>query len=269
MRHPDIENPNSKISKFFQLRFRVPNLLFKHYLVPKCESLNIFGIKHVVNSKCPIELKIMCCLRILGRGLVYDDILEMSQIPLSTIPYYLHTFCENITALLYETVIKNPANEGLQSRMDHYSALGLPGAMGSVDCTRVLWNRCPSKLRNFAVGKEKFPALSFLVVCDHNRHVCYVSNRAYLGGMNDINISNMDPLMISLRGGAFKEVSFYLILSDGTRLKCYGTYFISDNGFFESFYLMDPPKNRNTQNQVLWSEWIESTRKDIEFFLHV
>ena len=105
LRHPDIENPNSKISKFFQLRFRVPYLLFKHYLVPKCESLNIFGIKHVVNSKCPIELKIMCCLRILGRGLVYDDILEMSQITLSTIPYYLHTFCENITALLYGSVI--------------------------------------------------------------------------------------------------------------------------------------------------------------------
>ena len=170
---------------------------------------------------------------------------------------------------MYNEAILELANTNLKSRMDHYAALGHPGCMGSVDCTRLLWARCPKALRNFATGKEKAPAVSFLVVCDHNRQVIYVSEHGYLGGMNDINISNLDPMMVSLRSGDFANVPFSLVLPDGKRLHCYGAYFISDNGFFESSVLMDPPKNRHTEIETLWAEWLESSRKDIECFFVV
>ena len=145
----NLENPNSKISRLFQLRFRIPYLLFKHYLVKRCNELNIFDSERECPTRCPIEIKIMACLRLLGRGLTYDDINEMSKIPNSTIPQFLHTFCENMATRMYEPVIEHPAQANFQSRIDHYAAIGLPGAMGSLDCTRIRWGRCPKKLRNW------------------------------------------------------------------------------------------------------------------------
>ncbi len=129
----DLENPHSKKSRLFQLRFRVPYLLFKHYLVKRCNELNIFDSARNCPTRCPIEIKISACLRLLGRGLTYDDINEMSKIPHSTIPQFLHTFCENMTNRMYDPVIEHPANDNFQSRLDHYAAIGLPGAMGSLD----------------------------------------------------------------------------------------------------------------------------------------
>ena len=56
---PLIEIPSSKVSKLFQLRFRTPYLLFRHYLVPRCIFHNIFDSKRNCVNRCPIGLKIM------------------------------------------------------------------------------------------------------------------------------------------------------------------------------------------------------------------
>jgi hypothetical protein len=114
---PLIEIPSSKVSKLFQLRFRIPYLLFKHYFVPRCKFHNIFDSKRNCINRCPIELKIMACLRILGRGITYDDINEMSQVPNSSVPTFLHTFVKNVTERMYNEAILEPANTNLKSRM--------------------------------------------------------------------------------------------------------------------------------------------------------
>jgi hypothetical protein len=33
-----------------------------------------------------------------------------------------------------------------------YEKLGLPGCIGSMDCTHVLWHRCPKVIRNVCTG---------------------------------------------------------------------------------------------------------------------
>ena len=103
--NPELKNPNSKTSKLFQLRFRIPYMLFKYFLVPKCLEHNIFEIEEEGKVKCPIEIKILSCLRLLGRGLTFDDINELSLIPNSTIPYYFYTlsktFPQNCTTAAF------------------------------------------------------------------------------------------------------------------------------------------------------------------------
>ncbi len=54
---PLIEIPSSKVSKLFQLRFRMPYLLFKHYFVPRCQFHNIFDTKRV-STVAPLNLKL-------------------------------------------------------------------------------------------------------------------------------------------------------------------------------------------------------------------
>ncbi len=55
--------------------------------------------------------------------------------------------------------------------MEVYARLGLPGAMGSMDCTHVNWDMCPVKLAHLCTGKSGKPTLAFEVVVDHSRRI--------------------------------------------------------------------------------------------------
>jgi hypothetical protein len=67
----DVTDVNSYNGKLFKRRFRVPFGLFTDSLVPMCREKNIFDTKDDVRVRVPLEFKILCCLRILGRGMKY------------------------------------------------------------------------------------------------------------------------------------------------------------------------------------------------------
>ena len=72
---PGIENPISYHARLFRItRFRVPYLLFRDWLVPVCKVHNIFNLK--IQSRVPIEYKILVALRILGRDCDADTASE-------------------------------------------------------------------------------------------------------------------------------------------------------------------------------------------------
>ena len=175
LKNPLIHDPNSKIAKLFMLRFRVPFILFNEKILKMCKDDNVFDLAYHRKDAVPIEFKILLSLRILGRGNYYDDINELSSVPNSSIPTYFHTFCRRFAVLYFDEFIRFPAESSLRERMAHYTALGLAGGMGSLDCTHVWWNHCPEWLRNLCIGKEGFPTLAFLLCCDHNRNIIHVS----------------------------------------------------------------------------------------------
>ena len=246
------------------LRFRVPFILFEQKIIPMCRDNNVFDITYESKTNVPIEFKILPSLRLLGRGNCYDDINELSSVPCSTVQVYFLKFVERFALLFYDEFIRCPGEASLKERMDHYAALGLGGAFGSVDCTRVHWDKCPKWLTNYCIGKEGFPVLAFLLICDHNRQIVHVSRNAYLGALNDINIAKIDPFILDLMEGKYLPVEFTLLKEDGTRAQCYGAYLISDNGFLQTSIFMDPIKARFGEKEIFWSEWLESVRKDVE-----
>ena len=65
--------------KLFRLRFRIPSLVFKEFLVPMCKDANIFSISEESKVRVPMEFKFLMCLRILSRGNVADNIAELSS----------------------------------------------------------------------------------------------------------------------------------------------------------------------------------------------
>ena len=74
LRHPDINNPTTKLGRLFRRRFRVPFPIFDEILVRRCREKNIFDIKSDKCVRIPLEFKILIALRILGRGNPADDI---------------------------------------------------------------------------------------------------------------------------------------------------------------------------------------------------
>ena len=133
MQQPEMLDPNSKLAKLFMLRFRMPFYLFQGWFVPQCLENKIFGESHTRVDSIPIEFKLLMCLRILGRGNCYDDLNEFSMISNSSVQRIFLQFVARFSAVFYNDLIAMPALAGLKERMDQYAALGIPGAMGSLD----------------------------------------------------------------------------------------------------------------------------------------
>lgn len=165
IRNPLVKFPDNRYGRQFRRRFRVPFQLFE-ILVKICTDKNVFGIKQPTRAKIPIEIKLLCCLRVLGRDDCCEAIEEFSEVPEKTVWWFFKIFLKNFPAVLFKEVIKVP-KEGieLQNVMNVYRKMGFPGAVGSVDATHIRWHMCPVEFVHAATGKEKYPAAATAVFC--------------------------------------------------------------------------------------------------------
>lgn len=259
----EINNPNSNVSLKFRRRFRVPYKLFKEVIVPQCEENNIFEMKS--NSTIPIEFRILIALRIMGRDSTGDDCEELSFVGEQTSRDIFKKFIKNYSTRFYDDYIKLPEKEMLNNVMETFRKLGFPGCFGSIDCTRVPWAQCPEDLRWLAVGKEGDPCISFETVVTHSR-MCIHASIGFLGSYNDITISRNDIFVQKLIKGEMKDVAYLLYDEKGVPRLCRGAYLLSDNGYLKDGIFTCPIKTPHSREDLLWSEWCESVRKDVECF---
>ena len=226
LNHPNVDNPQTVEGKRFRRRFRLPHPLY-NYLVELCVRYNIFDMKN--KSPIPIELKVLACLRILARDNCADDIKELSFELLgeSTVHSIFKTFVQNMSERVFPKVVKLSKGKQLQSVLDTFAKIGLPGCIGSMDCTRVKWTMCLARHRWTHTGKEGFPTCVFLVIVDHDKRVQYVSCH-YKGSCNDVQICQNDPICLAVLSGALEDIEYNLYNEFGEIYKCKGGYILVD-----------------------------------------
>lgn len=83
LKDPTISDPTPQKAKLFRRRFRMPHNLFL-YIVARCKEKAIFSDAKYNRGQIPDEIKLMCCLRILGRDNCFDDVSELSDMGEST-----------------------------------------------------------------------------------------------------------------------------------------------------------------------------------------
>ena len=130
----------------------MPYNLFS-YLLTRCREKAIFSSVGSNHSQIPDEIKLMLCLRVLGRDNLFDDISEMSDMGESTALNVFTKFVVSFSFLFQEEFIKIPEADDLMKVMEIYSKLGLPGCVGSIDATHLKWSMCPRTLSNICTGK--------------------------------------------------------------------------------------------------------------------
>lgn len=183
----DLQDSTSLKARLFRRRFRMPYNLFS-YILTRCREKAIFSPVGSNKSQIPDEIKLMLCLRVLGRDNLFDDISEMSDMGESTALSVFTKFVLSFSFLFQEEFIKIPEGDDLKNVMEIYSKLGLPGCVGSIDATHLKWSMCPRTLTNICTGKESFPSIAYQVVVDHSRRILHISQGMY-GSLNDITIT--------------------------------------------------------------------------------
>lgn len=181
---------NSYNHRKFRRRFRVPFPVF-NYLIDVCKEKDVFEVKR--NSLIPIEIKLMICLRILGRDCCADDIAETLGIGESSVYLIFKQFVRSFSSKCYHDYVYFPTGEELRQSMQVYERLGLPGCLGSLDGTKIEWDKCPSEASNLCSGKEKSPTLGFQCIVNHSRQIYHISPY-FVGSATDITMFYWDPL---------------------------------------------------------------------------
>lgn len=134
--------------KLFRRRFRVPHAFFLE-MVRECRAKQTFPEGLDAFGRCvPLEFKILGVLRVLGRGVCFDDIAELTCTGEEVHRVFFHTFIHYYGTTMYDKHVKLPeSTEEIQSSMNEYAKGGMNGAGFSMDCFHTWIDRCPQGLK--------------------------------------------------------------------------------------------------------------------------
>ena len=132
------QDPSSKDGELFRRRFRIPYPLFLE-IVEVVRNKNWFPEVDCTGApSAPLELKILGVLRVLGRGMCFERIEELTNIDEETVKGFFHVFCERFAVEFFPVYCCPPeTKEDIERKMNVYERLGLPGCIGSTDCVHI------------------------------------------------------------------------------------------------------------------------------------
>ena len=258
----------SREGKLFRRRFRVPYDVFCK-LVSMSLDKKLFGLNShkktdIANRNvCPVKMKLLAVLRILGRNWNFDDIAEATLMGETTARRAFHTFSQNFFKEYYHLYVFRPQGEKLVKVMQVFAQMGLPGCIGSTDCVHLKWDRCPIDIAQLCSGKEGYPTLAYSCTVDHHRRILG-STSSYWGAKNDKTIVRGDTYITDVKFKRVHADTHFDIFVNGSIKSVTGVYYLCDGGYHKWTCMMNPLKHTSTRSDRLWSEWVESTRKDVE-----
>jgi hypothetical protein len=263
-RHHDVRDRDGRD---FRNNFRVPASFFDRMVSWYRDNgwttreYDIFGQPSV-----PLELKILACFDMLGRGVCAATPAALIGCDETTIRTFFQTFCRRCTLHLSKIHIKFPSTVSeIRECVATYAEenINLPGCMGSVDCVHVPWPKALASQRSWYVGKEGFPTVAFQVVVNHKRKILSVS-QPHPGSHNDKTIASMDPALHAIRTvQSFITYAWQAATAAGSAT-IYGVYLICDGGYHLWRILQRCNVVTSDPKVLFLMNRIVSARKDVE-----
>jgi hypothetical protein len=265
---------NDDFQSEFKNRFRLP---FNTFMAITAELKSNDMFQRWCGNDCtglpstPIELLLLGALRILSRDLKNDDIQGYTHIHKETHRQFFHTFLSFGSTILFNRHVKMPlTKEELMPHLQHYARKGFHGAVGSMDATHIASKRVPHDAKQLHTG-YKLPYTSRAYNMTVNNKQCILhSTTGAPARWNDKTLVLYDDLYNRIKNHEIgNDVEFELFYYDDTKQqvckqKYCGVWLIVDNGYHNHSCTIPPFKNPGYSDQYMWSEWLESTRKDVE-----
>ena len=141
----------------------------------------------------------------------------------------------------------------------------VPGLMGSLDCTHLVWKNCPKAWEGSFKGKEKKTTIVLEAACDYN-HYFWHASFGYPGSLNDVNILCFSSLYKSFYNDSLKnlEVAAGVVLYSIGNEKFDKVFFLTDGIYPCLDCFVKPIAAPVKQQEKRFTEWQEQARKDIE-----
>lgn len=273
IRDPNVNIPSHRRGKEFRRKFRVPFPVFQQIVTMCIETEDAeFNRREKMATgewAIPIELKILSVLRCLGSGMKFYDLSEMTGHLISEqeCGRFFKCFMKKFRIYFERDIIKPLEGEALVQSMREYAMLGLPGCIGSIDCTFVPWERVSINLKNLYDG-DKGQGVLFEVIVTHFKKVISVGN-SIPGTINDKTSVKYSSFVQRLRSKEiYNNISYriYTSMDIEDSIELSTVYLICDGGYMEWEVLMTGYGESGDPVKYKFTDWIASVRKDVECF---
>ena len=266
------QDSNRKL-KIFRRRFRLPYNEFLKMVedIKEHEFFTRWTKKDCIgNEPSDLRLLLLGTLRYIGRALTFDDIEEYSFISAEVHRNFFESFLEYGNSVLYQKYVIDPASKQDVSIFEKVFALaGFNGCIGSSDGTHVGMLQCPSWASINHLGhKLSIPSRNYNATVTHS-HQILGTTCGHPGCWNDKTLIMYDDLIRGVKEGEHYSTNEFTLLEldkdkKEVEVTYRGAWFIVDNGYLNWSCTVPPMKNPVTYQQIRFSEWLESMRKDVE-----
>jgi DDE superfamily endonuclease len=268
---PQTDNP--KFQRVFRRRFRLPYDCFLELLdMVKADDRFTRWTSHaaIVRSCAPISLLLLGTLRYLGRGWTFDDLDEATAISQDVHRVFFHRFIDFGSTNLFAQFVTAPATaEDVKANSIEYAVAGFHGAVGSTDATHIVCERLHQSIAQQHMShKSPHPCRSYNLTCNHRRRILSTT-RGFPARWNDKTIVRFDKFVTDIHDGfLYDDVMFRLYETNGDGVvveRAYrGAWLLVDNGYLKWSVTVPPTKLTTSKSEMMFSEWLESMRKDVE-----
>jgi len=245
----------------FEKRHRMPRAVFMRlYAAVHDEpwwrrSVNATGrlLSH------PIQ-KMVAALRVLGYGESYDRADEYCWLSHSTIAEATRRLTRLVVDKWEQTYLRRPTEEELKHILSRNAARGMPGCIGSIDCTDWQWLKCPKALAGQYHDRKGMRSVVIESVCDEDTYIWYFFIGAP-GSYKDKNVLASSPLMLDVNAGLWSLRNIKYTLNG--RTSCLLFYAV-DQGYPRYALFAMPHPKPDTPKLLVYNRLQEAVRKDAE-----
>lgn len=204
--------------------------------------------------------KLVAAFRIFAYGESFDSVDEYVRLSKSTV----HEATNRLVAFILRTYqpfyLRAPTHEDLKRIMTRNAARGLPGCMGSLDCSHWAWTNCPTEHAGMYKGRHKHPNIVLETVCDEDMWVWHMFAGSP-GSNNDVNVLSHSPLMVKVSQGDWPPRDLaYTVNGEEMHLP----YYLVDGIYPRYAFFVSPHPMPTTPQQKAFNRVQEGIRKDVE-----
>ena len=193
--------------------FRVSRHIVEEIILVAGNADPFFTQRSTLQGKmgiCP-KVKVLIALQVYAYGIspnAFTPYYQMSETTARSSFLKLAKILINDDDLRYKYLRDMLKSDAYNLENLHYSAHGVEGMLGSLDCMHLNWKNCPVAHQGQFQGKESMPTLVMEAVSDYNLRIWHYS-LGWPGSLNDINIWDRSTLLQRFTNGYYaKELDF-------------------------------------------------------------
>jgi len=249
----------------FERRFRVPRSVFlRIYEAIRDRPFWRQSIHATRRPQAYALQKLVAAFRVLAYGESYDRADEYVRLSKSTIEVATKKLIEFIVEFIVEewepVYLRALNDEEVKRMLERNAARGMPGCIGSLDCSHWEWAACPKGLAGQYQNRKKQRYIVMETVCDEDLYIWHFFIGAPVS-LNDLNVLRNSPLYFDVVEGVWPPKSFSFCVNGRS---CRLLYYLTDGVFPKYPFFVSPYPNPITPAEKSFNRLQEALRKDFE-----
>lgn len=186
-----------------------------------------------------------------------DEYLRLSR---TTVALYLRKLVEFLVTEYEATYLRPPNDAELEQILRRNAERGLPGCIGSLDCSHWQWRACPKGMAGVYQNRKHQRSIVMETVCDEDLYIWHFFVGCP-GSFNDLNVMQQSPLYQDITAGLWPPRKYTFTVNGRARTLL---YYLVDSIYAHYPFFVRPYPTPTTRKQKTFNRLQEAVRKDAE-----